>query len=309
MKQLLTADWHININNRIKDVYKIINNILTIAIDEQVERIVILGDIFDKARPRHEEKYIFYRWLEKTKKTGIKVLLLKGNHDIFKSPILGDFFSFADANILNNVKIMDSEYIENNIYYGHCHIQGAIFGNTDDINFNAIGKDIKELYNHKCKLYFLGHIHKAQKINNNVYYLGSPYKINFGECNNDNSVIIHNMNTNELKFIKISDRKMIEIHIDMINHKWEQVDVTDAIIKVKVKIKEDQPYPTQDIKEKFKNAYEIRSIEFEVVKKEHSRNKDITTDKSVENCFLNYCNYMKYEKIIQKRGVAIINDI
>ena len=63
MKALVTADLHLDINNRFEDTKEILRQIIKLAIDERVEQIWILGDIYDKKRPFNSERILFHEFI------------------------------------------------------------------------------------------------------------------------------------------------------------------------------------------------------------------------------------------------------
>lgn len=84
MKFLHTADWHVGrtIRGRSRDDEHIavLGEIATIARDEQVDLILVAGDIFDNAAPTAAAEEIVYRVLLEMAETA-PVVMVAGNHD------------------------------------------------------------------------------------------------------------------------------------------------------------------------------------------------------------------------------------
>ncbi|MFP4443486.1 MAG: exonuclease SbcCD subunit D [Spirochaetia bacterium] len=86
MKILHTADWHLGrIFHGIhltEDQSYILQDILDIALDEQVDVIVIAGDIYDRAVPPIEAVRLLNEFISKAAlEHGIPVIIIAGNHD------------------------------------------------------------------------------------------------------------------------------------------------------------------------------------------------------------------------------------
>lgn len=90
------------------------------------------------------------------------------------------------------------------IVNGHGQIGGAFISETQQL----IGHDIEisksQLSMLNADLVCYGHIHKAQDMGNNIFYSGSPARMNFGETEDKGFYIheIHSHKTVEPKFIK-----------------------------------------------------------------------------------------------------------
>lgn len=94
MKLLHTADLHIGKKifelSMIEDQKHILNQIYDIAVKEQVNALLIAGDVYDRAVPPTEAVSLLDDFLTKFIEAGIPVIMISGNHD---SP---ERVSFAD---------------------------------------------------------------------------------------------------------------------------------------------------------------------------------------------------------------------
>ena len=94
-KTLIVGDSHIggsqnqgkpadseSLNSRIVDQSKILNWIITQSVYNNVERIILTGDIFDEAKPDPRLVLIFTDWLRSCADHGIECHIITGNHDI-----------------------------------------------------------------------------------------------------------------------------------------------------------------------------------------------------------------------------------
>ena len=93
MKILHTADWHLGKRldrfSRLEEQVEVLEEIIQIAEEEQVDLVLIAGDLFDTFSPSTEAIELFYKTLKRLSKNGKRpVVAISGNHD---SP------SFIDA--------------------------------------------------------------------------------------------------------------------------------------------------------------------------------------------------------------------
>ncbi|MBR6771316.1 MAG: exonuclease SbcCD subunit D [Lachnospiraceae bacterium] len=102
MKFLHTGDLHIgkivNDFSMLEDQRHILEQIYQFALREQVDAVIVAGDVYDRAIPPAEAVLLFNDFLTKLEQAKIPVLMISGNHD---SP---ERVSFA-ARILENQHI------------------------------------------------------------------------------------------------------------------------------------------------------------------------------------------------------------
>ncbi len=86
MKLLHTSDWHLG--KRLEDFLRIaeqqavMNEICEIADHEQVDAVLVAGDLFDTFNPPTEAVDLFYKTLKRLSKNGCRpVIAIAGNHD------------------------------------------------------------------------------------------------------------------------------------------------------------------------------------------------------------------------------------
>ena len=86
MKLLHTSDWHLGkrLENllRLDEQKEVLNEICGIAEAEQVDAVIISGDLFDTYNPSAEAVDLFYRTLKRIANNGKRaVIAIAGNHD------------------------------------------------------------------------------------------------------------------------------------------------------------------------------------------------------------------------------------
>ncbi|WP_291100852.1 MULTISPECIES: exonuclease subunit SbcD [unclassified Empedobacter] len=92
MKILHTADWHLGKKldsfSRLEEQILVMNEIVEIADQQQVDLVLIAGDLFDNFNPSVEGVELFYKTLKRLSNNGKRpVVAISGNHD---SPSLID---------------------------------------------------------------------------------------------------------------------------------------------------------------------------------------------------------------------------
>jgi len=86
MKILHTADWHLGKRlgeySRLPEQHEVLEEICEIAEGEQVDVVLIAGDLFDNANPGNEAVELFYKTVHRLSDDGSRaVVAIAGNHD------------------------------------------------------------------------------------------------------------------------------------------------------------------------------------------------------------------------------------
>lgn len=85
MKLLHTSDWHVGKTirgaSRADEHTTVLAEIAQIAAREEVDLVIVAGDLFDSAAPSAEAENIVYRALLDLADTGAEVAVIAGNHD------------------------------------------------------------------------------------------------------------------------------------------------------------------------------------------------------------------------------------
>ena len=85
-KILHTADWHLGKKlqeySRIAEQKDVLEEIVQIADRENVDMVLLAGDVYDTYNPTHEAVDLFYKTLRKLSKGGTRpIIVISGNHD------------------------------------------------------------------------------------------------------------------------------------------------------------------------------------------------------------------------------------
>ncbi|MCI0437388.1 MAG: exonuclease SbcCD subunit D [Gemmatimonadetes bacterium] len=85
MKLLHTADWHVGRmlrgKSRADEHRDVLAEIARIAAQDEVDLIIVAGDLFDSSAPAPESEQIVYNALIDLARTGAEVVVIAGNHD------------------------------------------------------------------------------------------------------------------------------------------------------------------------------------------------------------------------------------
>ncbi len=85
MKLLHTSDWHVGKTlkgiNRLEEQREVLKQIVDVARAEQVDAVLLAGDLYDTAVPSAEAQQLVVKTLLALAKTGAEVIAIAGNHD------------------------------------------------------------------------------------------------------------------------------------------------------------------------------------------------------------------------------------
>ncbi|MBQ9730423.1 MAG: exonuclease subunit SbcD, partial [Clostridia bacterium] len=85
MRILHTSDWHIGKRllgrERLFEQEQVLNEMLAICNAQEVELVVIAGDVFDTFVPSAEAEQLFFKKIKSFAESGRAVLIISGNHD------------------------------------------------------------------------------------------------------------------------------------------------------------------------------------------------------------------------------------
>ena len=86
MKILHTADWHLGKNleghSRMDEQEKFLDELIKIVEEENVDMVIVAGDIYDSSNPPSRAEKMFYKALKKISNNGERlILIISGNHD------------------------------------------------------------------------------------------------------------------------------------------------------------------------------------------------------------------------------------
>ena len=221
MRFLHIADLHLgkqmNDLSLLPDQEYILEQIVSIAQNEQADAVLIAGDVYQRSSPQAEAMALFDSFVSRLVSLGKRVFVISGNHDsalrvsYFASLIKssGVYVTEAFDGTLQSVRKLPEEKIttyqdaveavlrqtpvdpkKRNILLCHQFITGC---ETSDSEERAVGglDNIDASVFDAFDYVALGHIHKPQRVlRDTLRYAGSPLKYSFSEANHNKSVTI-----------------------------------------------------------------------------------------------------------------------
>ncbi|HVL82939.1 MAG TPA: exonuclease subunit SbcD [Pseudonocardia sp.] len=99
MRLLHTADWHVGKTlkgvSRLDEQREVLREIVHIARDQEVDAVLVAGDLYDSAAPSAAAQQLVVRTLTALAGTGAQVIAIAGNHD--HAPTMDAYGPFAAA--------------------------------------------------------------------------------------------------------------------------------------------------------------------------------------------------------------------
>jgi len=308
-----TSDFQLDLDNRIDDFIKSLNQIKEIA--NKGKLLIIGGDIYRDRRPHPKEMNIFRDFI---KNISVPVEIVIGNHDEnLDVTTLDEFLKFNIKEVTLHRPPFILKYSGLNIYLDHTIIEGAKMGPSDFILNNKRVKPLKNILDNKCDFYLIGDIHKAQVVNKEppVLYAGSIEREDFGERNEGKYVILINSNTKEYVYKPLNIRPMYQINLDLSssNEQFKEgkivpPQVENAIVKVVITGTKEQieKYNEANLKESLNKTFSYK-IQYNVLKEIKSRNTNINEGRSIEDCFKEYAKEHKFNEYELEKGMEILS--
>ena len=105
MKILHTSDWHLGKyldgNSRLEEQKQFVEELCQICDQEEIELILLAGDVYDNGNPSAQAEELFYKAAKKLTKGGKRPLIaIAGNHDSPERLMAADVLSYEHGIIL-----------------------------------------------------------------------------------------------------------------------------------------------------------------------------------------------------------------
>lgn len=232
MRLLHTADWHLGKTLKgvslLDDQKFIIDQIFDDIIDkQQIDAVIIAGDIYDRAVPPIDAVDLFNDTLNRFAEKNLPTLIISGNHDSatrlnFGSKLFADkkifiaskddeplivplndgeiYFAlipFAEPDALAEMITSAREQIpagKRSVAVAHAFLTGGVESESERKFVGGSANVDAQIFN-GFDYVALGHLHRPQKISaENIRYAGSPLKYSFDEATHQKSVTIVELN-------------------------------------------------------------------------------------------------------------------
>lgn len=201
MKIAFTADVHLTTRSKNPERFLALENIIEQCYENDVQLLVIAGDLFDKDLPNFSEFEELYR---ENRKDDLATVIIPGNHDqrLSQGALLGEgllvyteptlqplndsriifFLPYQDNKTMGELIAQFAEDLKDQRWVLVSHGDWISGRNTPDPYEKGMYLPLTraDLDRYKPELIFLGHIHLAQQ-DQNLYYPGSPCPLNISE--------------------------------------------------------------------------------------------------------------------------------
>lgn len=308
-KVLITADLHFGLPKKLEDILWSVKTIREYASQNDIEIIIVCGDVFhDRVNYNIEVLNSAYQFFEETRKVGQRWIAFPGNHDMplrhtwdvnTLKPLSQVLTVIEDIKLLkvNNqrfwvvpfihyesvyMKVLDhieEQYEDGDVLLTHVGVNNATLNEC----FLVKHWSVVDFNQSKFDCVFTGHFHCHQNVGarSNVWYPGSPIPFRFDEGMVPHGFIEFDLESHEVKFIKIFDLNLIEGR-----RPPDYVTVTDDMLE---EIDFDN-FKGENVRIKLNRDY--------------SRDELLRMRKDLENCGVQYIklNKSKEEKIDLEAG-------
>ena len=202
MNILVLGDIHIK-ESAIDEINAIVCELVEV-VNESVDQIVILGDLFDSLKmPTNKELEFGFKFTTTLACVfACPVRVIDGNHG-YLGEIQGN--TTDSMNYLTNVLTTSYDVIDN-IYFGHkCTEKSNMYfgaGISKETMWEVSTNDLS-----KYKLSFLGHQHDFQQVTPNIVHLGSLRYCSFGEKDENKRILLIKDSKNDTPILKYINLK------------------------------------------------------------------------------------------------------
>lgn len=194
-KILVIGDPHCN-QNRKKSWVTACESILSITAKQSFDYCVITGDLFDET-PTIEERVLLAKFIKQLASFCSKIILIKGTdtHEFTKG-----YYNFEDIILLSNIEAFE-EFELGKFTFGHYEVKGTHYIN----GFLSKSEKVAD----PKRVYILGHIHQPTCSFDNINYVGSMYKTDFSEIQDQKRIAI--ILGDKIKWHDIESRPMYQV--------------------------------------------------------------------------------------------------
>ncbi|MGF1585093.1 MAG: exonuclease SbcCD subunit D [Bacteroidales bacterium] len=244
------SEWNPLLAGKLKDAtYKSFSNIIDLCIAEEVDFLIVAGDIFDSESSSLAAQIRFIDELKRLSGMGIQTYFLCGNHDYLGSWVKNfslpeGVFRFGSESVerftfsRNGSKIADiygisyeTSHISENLVPQYLKGENpapfsiAVLHGMADI----VGRDencapfrVKDILSRPFDYWALGHVHAARVLSRDplVVYPGNPQGRDFGEKGPKGCTLVEMTSgmKPEVKFVPVQQVRFEDLEIDLTGH-------------------------------------------------------------------------------------------
>lgn len=208
--------------------------IIQYVIDEQVDLLVLTGDIVDESNAYYEAKGPLREGFQKLAEASIPVMMVSGNHDFevlaqlidhnrwegvhllgrdgqweYKKLTLNGHdlgfagWSFPRKHVMTD-PMLSFDSIADELDHNRINI-GLLHGDVDAAGSQYAPLQLSSLKQSACNMWILGHIHKPQVFNDSplIAYPGSPHALSAGETGKHGPMLITIENKHDIQRMQL----------------------------------------------------------------------------------------------------------
>lgn len=237
-KILIAADIHFGLPQKLNDILWSVRTIREYAANNNIEAVIMCGDIFhDRVNYNIEVLNAAYGFFEETRRMGQEWIAFPGNHDmpLRHSWEVNTLKPLRDVlTVIEEVKLLkilghrfwvvpfvhyesvymkvlahiEQQYEDGDVLLTHIGVNNATLNEC----FLIKHWSTVEFTESKFNRVFTGHFHCHQGVGErqNVWYPGSPIPFRFDEGMVPHGFIEFDLETQDIKFVKIFDLELIE---------------------------------------------------------------------------------------------------
>jgi len=265
MRTLLIGDIHIS-DESIKEIDSIFDNdIFKIKVD----RVIQLGDLFDKNRPTPKEIKFATKLIHKMSTLYKEVILLAGNgtHEFLNNVAIIEYLK----ELSGKIKIITKDhFIEDNVYYGH-HM---LYSSKLEYGTGKCGVKDLEKYNYAV----LAHQHEPQKFTDTIFHIGSIRYQHFNEVTDEFKRVAILTDNNKIEFVTLESPIKMQDFFSL-----DALEKANKNIKARLVINSFADFK-KSINEihKFKNKFHTFKVKLDFEKEVETVEKASTSNKKLE---------------------------
>ena len=300
---LITSDWQMSVRN-LPQIEDLVARIHQIAAEENVTSIVHLGDVKEHLNPVDlRVTNAAMRAIVSFKLKEIDTYILKGNHDAASYADTSEtwlpslqaagahtidqpfgcvlngvpcfFVPFMrDPAVLEDVLTKTAD-VKPHVLFLHASIEGAYDNGTHVVAAaDAIPRKVLDRFD----LTISGHIHMPQSDKRRIWYVGSPFAMDWGEVNQRKRVLILNARSGKVKSVWLDFPGLFDPALPDFP---AQVPAGSTIrVRYKVPAGETEASAAVPVRVKAEKHYPGCQIVTEAIEEEQTQVEDVATDES-----------------------------
>lgn len=319
-KAIVFTDLHLHRHkdrfDRLEDCLRVLNWIFETAKEKEAKYIFFLGDLFHERSNidilNYLETFEVFMHHMITDAQDIDLYLLVGNHDMYhkkkwRANSIKPLTAIPRCHIIESptTTIIDGRRIDwlphtdnplesvtnfasegKSLLFAHISIDGAFLNSVFGTRSDVIVEYDNEMIPVNSSLFtswehvYMGHYHGAQKIGDNMEYIGSPLQLSFGEAFQKKHILLLDLETLDVEYI---ENNFSPVHLMVTPEDIRDENYSLDGNFVRVIVNEHSVYEVIDLRKEIESKYNVLSLDFKVKdkKSEEEEEAEIEEAKSI----------------------------